>query len=198
MLTLHVRGMGETCCCLHDKQLLVTMLILKKASATICHYLAMLKRQATQNMSTKEHVGTRVTLALGITILQKLFFERKMLIENPKQVDPNTQLVDQQQIQHSHQQLVPNVVVSSSLVRNKTQQYLITKGPRVIWFWYELNNQRHFFRNWGIARLFWNAPISLEFEQLICVIVLPRAPWESNFSALHSAASERLQCACQS
>ena len=103
---LHVRGMGETCCCLHDKQLLVTMLMLKKTSATICHYLAMLKRQATQHMSTKEHVGTRVTLALGITILQELFFERKMLIENPKQ-DPNTQLVDQKQIQHSHHQLVP-------------------------------------------------------------------------------------------
>ena len=51
---LHVGGMEETCCCLLDKQLLVTMLILKKTCATICHYLAMLKRQATQNMSTKE------------------------------------------------------------------------------------------------------------------------------------------------
>lgn len=130
----------------------------KKTSATICHYLGMLKRQAIQNMSTKKHVGTRVTLALGITILQKLFLERTMLIENPKQVDPNAKLVDQKQIQHSHQQLVPNVVGSSSLARNNTQQYLITKGPRVIWFWYELNNQRHFFGNWGIARLFWNAP----------------------------------------
>lgn len=130
---LHVGGMDETCCCLPDKQLLVTMLILKKTSATICHYLAMLKRQVTQNMSTKEHVGTRVTLALGINILQAaVFFERKMPIENPKQVDPNTKLVDQKQIQHSHQQLVPNVVGSSSLARNNTQQYLITKGPRVI------------------------------------------------------------------
>lgn len=155
-----------------------------------------LSRHAETTSNTK-HVNQRTCWNKGYTCIRyqhfasSCFFERKMLIGNPKQVDPNTKLVDQKQILHSHQQLVPNVVGSSSLLRNNTQQYLITKGPRVICFWYELNNRRHFFRNRGIARLFWNAPYHWN-------IALPRAQWESNFSALLAAASERLWCAWRS
>lgn len=131
---LHVGGMDETCCCLPDKQLLVTMLIYIEKN--ICHYTP-LSRNAETTSNTK-HVNQRTCWNKGYTCIRyqhfasSCFFERKTLIENPKQVDPNTKLVDQKQILHSHQQLVPNVVGSSSLLRNNTQQYLITKGPRVI------------------------------------------------------------------
>lgn len=158
-----------------------------------------LSRHAETTSNTKHvnqrNLGTRVTLALGITILQAAVFWEKDADWKSHAGGPKCK-IGWPKANPTHQQLVRNVVGSSSWVRNNTQQYLIAKGPRVICIW--IKQPEALFQKLRHSKIVLKCTMSLELEQLICATVLPRAQGESDFSALHAAASERLRCACRS